>query len=283
MAAGLSTVFVHGSTWQEESSTTTTLAIAGGPRQVPAQALTGSMQSTYMKLTKTVYFTAMSTMTANMGQANYISANAYMDKIPQFQRPEVDAVGLMWGAVGGIGMRWKAFASEDVLNKTPEALLTIPDSSKVLHVACCTVMPPEWFSASHFDEITRGYYLSQTAGQVKLELSEVTAAAQSYEKQVENDRKALEDLPTIDRRPVPNNFNAAPLGGWPSLVKTSSSPVPQIGAPLQQGSKVRLTGLRAKNGVTGTLIQQFGDGKWKVKLDDGSGNALLRPGFFEPL
>ena len=31
------------------------------------------------KLTKTVHFTAMSTMTANMGQANYIAANAYMD------------------------------------------------------------------------------------------------------------------------------------------------------------------------------------------------------------
>lgn len=269
---------------QEDSSTTTTLAMAQGPRQVPAQALAASMSSTYLKLNKTVFFTAMSTMTANMGQANYISSNAYMDKIPQFERPEVDAVGLMWGAVGGIGMRWKAFASEDVLNKTPEALLTIPDSCKVLHVACCTISPPEWFSASHFDETTRGYYLQQTAGQIKLELSEVTASAQPWEKQVEADRKALEDLPTIDRRPVPNNFAAAaPLGGWPSLVKSQSPAVPQIVGALQKGSKVRLTGLRAKNGVTGTLIQQFGDGKWKVKLDDGSGNALLRPGFFEPL
>ena len=43
------------------------------------------------------------------------------DKMAQFQRPEVDSVGLMWGAVGGIGMRWKAFASEDILNATPEA------------------------------------------------------------------------------------------------------------------------------------------------------------------
>eukprot|EP00438_Fugacium_kawagutii_P031097 Skav204639 [mRNA] locus=scaffold1712:406598:408688:- [translate_table: standard] len=270
---------IHG---EEDTSSSTALAVAGGPRQVPAQALKDSISLTCLKLQKTVYFTAMSTMTANMGQANYIAANGYMDKIPAYQRPEVDAVGLMWGAVGGIGMRWKAFASEDVLNATPEALLTIPDSSKVLHVACCTISPPEWFSASHFDEVTRGYYLTSTAGSIKLELPEVTAAAQSWEKQVEADRKALEDVPTIDRRPLPNNFApAAPLGGWPSLVK-SQSPAIQIGATLQKGSKVRLTGLRAKNGVTGTLIQQFGDGKWKVKLDDGSGNALLRPGFFEP-
>ena len=255
---------------QEEASSVTTLAIAGGPRQVPVQAITGGMHSTIMKLQKTVYFTAMSTMTANMGQANYIAANAYMDKIPAYQRPEVDAVGLMWGAVGGIGMRWKAFASEDVLNKTPEALLTIPDSSKVLHIACCTMSPPEWFSASHFDEMTRGYYLSPSAGQIKLEVSETAAQSWEKENQVEVDRKALEDLPTIDRRPVPNNFANAPLGGWPSLVK--SSPVAStMTMPLQKGSKVRLTGLRAKNGVTGTLIQQFGDGKWKVKLDDGSG------------
>lgn len=267
---------------QDEASSTTALAIAAGPRQVPVQAISGGMHATCMRLQKTVYFTAMSTMTANMGQANYIASNAYMDKIPAYERPEVDAVGLMWGAVGGIGMRWKAFASEDVLNKTPEALLTIPDSSKVLHVACCTMFPPEWFSASHFDEMTRGYYLSPTAGQIKLELSE--AAAQSWEKQVNQgdmDKKALEDLPTIDRRPVPNNFANAPLGGWPSLV--TSSPAVTMSMPLQKGSKVRLTGLRAKNGVTGILIQQFGDGKWKVKLDDGSGNALLRPGFFEAI
>ena len=264
---------------QEEASSTTTLAISGGPRQMPAQAISGKMHSTCMKLQKTVSFTAMSTMTANMGQANYIAANAYLDKIPQYQRPELDSVGLMWGAVGGIGMRWKAFASEDVLNKTPDALLTIPDSSKVLYAACCTMQTPEWFSASHFDETTRGYYLSPTAGQIKLELPE-SAAAQSWEKQVEADRKALEDVPAIDRRPVPSNF--APLGGWPSLVKAQPGGLAiQMQAPLQQGVKVRLTGLRAKNGVTGTLMQQFADGKWKVKLDDGSGNALLRPGFFE--
>lgn len=51
--------------------------------------------------------------------------------------------------------------------------------------------------------------------------------------------------------------------------------------PLEEGARVRLIGLRAKNGLTGILVQKFADGKWKVKLDDGSGNALLRANYLE--
>merc|ERR1719491_1871247 len=71
------------------------------------------------KLHKSVQFSAWSTMTGNLGQSNYTAANAALDKFPAHQRPEIDAVTLMWGAVGGIGMRWKAFASADVLNANP--------------------------------------------------------------------------------------------------------------------------------------------------------------------
>ena len=48
-----------------------------------------------------------------------------------------------------------------------------------------------------------------------------------------------------------------------------------------EGAKIRLTGLRAKNGMTGTLLQRCDNGAWKVQLDDGSNNALLRPNNFE--
>ena len=269
---------------QEEAASTLTLATTAGPRQVPMQALPARPTYTCMKLQKTVQFTAMSTMTANMGQANYIASNGYLDRIPGFQRPEIDAVGLMWGAVGGIGMRFKAFASADMLNATPDLLLTIDDSCKVLFAACCTLYPPEWFSASHFDKFSREMYLSPTAGQLKLETNTEVAAQANWEKHLEDDRKALQDIPSVDRRPVPDNFALAnaPLGGWPSLVQPASQPSSGCPMPLQKGTRVRLTGLRAKNGVCGTLVQQYGDGKWKVKLDDGSGNALLRPGFFEP-
>lgn len=243
-----------------------------------------------MKLQKTVQFSAMSTMMGNMGQGNYVAANAYLDKIPGYQRPTIDAVTLMWGAVGHIGMRFKAFASADVLNATPEALLSIGDASKILNVTCTKMDPPEWYAGSHFDEYTRQAVLGPTAGQIKLEA--VTAAAEVMadwdELAAARDKEALKDLPIVDRRPVPENLSNleqediynAPLGGWPNL----SNHLPaQPELELEEGTKVRLTGLRAKNGLTGTLMRKFADGKWKVKLDDGSGSALLRADFFEAI
>ncbi|CAE8587620.1 unnamed protein product, partial [Polarella glacialis] len=274
--------------------------VAGGPRQTGVPLSQQGQKPCVLKLQKTVQFSAMSTMAANMGQANYIAANSYLDKIPNFQRPEIDAVALMWGAVGNIGMRFKAFASADVLNATPEMLLSISDASKVLCVTCTRMDPPEWYSAAHFDEMTRQYFLQPQAGVIKQE-GKVEAAFSApaevhsswADDNLTRDRAALKDRTDVDRRPVPENHNAqssfqsplgapsslGPLGGWPSLVRGSADST----VHLAEGTRVRLAGLRAKNGLTGVLVQQFGDGKWKVKLDDGSGNALLRSGFFEAI
>eukprot|EP00439_Symbiodinium_sp_Y106_P059933 s727_g8.t2 len=252
---------------QEEAASTLALATTAGPRQVPMQALPSRPTYTCMKLQKTVQFTAMSTMTANMGQSNYIAANSYLDKIPGMQRPEIDAVGLMWGAVGGIGMRFKAFASEDILNATPELLLTIPDSCKVLCAACCTINPPEWFSASHFDKFSREMYLSPSAGQIKLEEQTTEVAAQAHwEKHLEDDRKALQDMASVDRRPVPDNFALikapaqpalanAPLGGWPSLVSSPGR------SPRNRGSE-----LRRVEQETGTFMFMALDSRGEERL-----------------
>eukprot|EP00930_Biecheleria_cincta_P045156 TRINITY_DN3112_c0_g1_i1.p1 TRINITY_DN3112_c0_g1~~TRINITY_DN3112_c0_g1_i1.p1 ORF type:complete len:955 (+),score=212.11 TRINITY_DN3112_c0_g1_i1:144-3008(+) len=277
---------------QDMASGTTTLAI-GGPTHLPLQLAAGmkNQQYTCMKLQKTVVFSAMSTMMGNMGQGNYVAANAYLDKVPGYQRPTIDCVALMWGAVGHIGMRFKAFASADVLNATPEALLSIGDASKVLNVTCCKMDPPEWYSAGHFDEFTRSQVLTPTAGQLKLPAIGAAAAevlADWDELAAARDKEALKDLPTVDRRPIPENLSHieqediynAPLGGWPNLMNDLPA---RPDLELEEGTKVRLTGLRAKNGLTGTLMRKFADGKWKVKLDDGSGSALLRVDFFEAI
>eukprot|EP00930_Biecheleria_cincta_P045157 TRINITY_DN3112_c0_g2_i1.p1 TRINITY_DN3112_c0_g2~~TRINITY_DN3112_c0_g2_i1.p1 ORF type:complete len:965 (+),score=230.73 TRINITY_DN3112_c0_g2_i1:144-3038(+) len=280
---------------QDQAADTTTLAV-GGPTQLPLQAASGMKNQLHkcLKLGKTVNFSALSTMMGNMGQANYVAANAYLDKIPGYHRPELDAVTLMWGAVGHIGMRFKAFASADVLNATPEALLTISDASKILNVTCCKMDPPEWYGGSHFDEFTRQAVLTPSAGMIKFpEPTQNTAAAEVLadwdELAAARDKEALKSLALVDRRPIPENFSrfemedishAAPLGGWPSLMDEKTA---QPEMELEEGAKVRITGLRAKNGLTGTLMQKFADGKWKVKLDDGSGNALLRVGFFEAI
>ena len=167
----------------------------------------------------------------------------------------------MWGAVGGIGMRWKAFASEDFLNDVPDSLLSIEDCGKVLHCTAVYLYPPEWICAQRYDDQTKKAVLRPTAGQIPLDISTVSAA--------EVADTALQGLPDVDRRPVPGNFSDSPLGGWPSLVS--------------EGAKVKLTGLRAKNGVTGIVMNCFDDGRWKVQLDDGSGSVLLRAHCFEVL
>eukprot|EP00930_Biecheleria_cincta_P098524 TRINITY_DN9017_c0_g1_i1.p1 TRINITY_DN9017_c0_g1~~TRINITY_DN9017_c0_g1_i1.p1 ORF type:complete len:794 (-),score=199.57 TRINITY_DN9017_c0_g1_i1:251-2593(-) len=244
---------------------------------------------TSMKLQKTVFFTAMSSFWGNMGQSNYTAANAVMDKLPGFERPEIDAVGLMWGAVGHIGMRFKAFASMDALNATPEALLTIEDSRMVLQIACCCMDTPEWFNANHFDEFSRSQVLLPTAGKIKFDSSQDTAAETTGnwgDMAGARDKMALQSAASVDRRPLPGaagfmETDSAPLGGWPSLLGAGT-----IGAtdlPLVPGTRVQLTGLKAKNGVTGVLVQMAGDGKWKVKLDDGSGIALLRSSFLQAI
>lgn len=236
------------------------------------------------KVGKSVQFSAMSTMTGNMGQANYTAANIYLDKLPFYQRPEIDAVTLMWGAVGNIGMRWKAFASADVLNATPDQLLTINDAARVLNATCCKMETPEWYSACFMDQYGREAFLYPSSGggtgggwkpsedvQVRPREWRAEGLRQSY-------------LFSQGLRPEGPTAKAAsqgtPLGGWPGLVGLDKDAVvPQRSRPsyeLEPGARVELVGLSSKNGTTGILIKAFSDGKWKVRLDDGSGNALLR-------
>lgn len=116
-----------------------------------------------IKLQKAVVFTALSTITPNMGQSNYAAANAFLDKIAPYERPEIDATGLMWGTVGGIGMRLKAFGSNDFMLQTPDLLMTPDDASKVLHVVATKMEMPEWVGANYMDPNFREAIVEQGA------------------------------------------------------------------------------------------------------------------------
>lgn len=65
-------------------------------------------------------YSACSNPMGNPGQSNYCAANHVLDVLTFGCRTSdklknFDACAIMWGAVGGIGMRWKAFASQDML------------------------------------------------------------------------------------------------------------------------------------------------------------------------
>lgn len=58
-------------------------------------------------------------MGGNPGQANYTSSNSYLESLSWWSRqqcPHYPAKSLLWGAVGDIGMRLKAFGSADLLS-----------------------------------------------------------------------------------------------------------------------------------------------------------------------
>jgi len=246
-----------------------------------------------VKAEKIVQFSALSTMTANMGQSNYIAANSFLDKLPFFARPEIDAVTLMWGAVGNIGMRWKAFASADMLNSNPEALMYVGDAAKVLMMTATRMDPPEWYAASFFDEWTRQAMLSPTAG-----VHSGGRPGENYQAPATS-RGSVARAATAKREPAEDPTKPetelqlkapelGPLGGWPSLSDFTTPEELTLAAQaaeteLHDGMRVQLCNLQvAKNGQTGTVVKMCKDDKWKVKMDRG-GHALLKACYLSPI
>lgn len=242
----------------------------------------------HVKSQKIVQFSALSTMTANMGQSNYVAANCFLDKMPFWERPEVDAVTLMWGAVGNIGMRWKAFASQDMLNANPEALMSVNDAAKVLTMTATRMDPPEWYAGSFFDEWTRQSMLMPTAGVHSgggFRPGENYQAINLGAKQVESRSEEPKAVPKEEKKPdeldmILKTTESGPLGGWPTLLEEllpPAAPTVVFDEPeLVEGMRVQLRGLQpAKNGLLGTLLKKCKEDKWKVRLDKGE-NALLK-------
>lgn len=73
-----------------------------------------------------------------------ISPPPHLERVPKTGLAPQMHPRLMWGTVGGMGMRWKAFASADFMNATPDLLMGIEDAAKVLHVVATKMEMPEW-------------------------------------------------------------------------------------------------------------------------------------------
>lgn len=187
------------------------------------------------KVMNTVQFSALSTMFANMGQANYVAANSFLDKLPFYQRPQVESLTLMWGAVGNVGMRWKAFASADMLNANPDALLDIDDARKVLKLTCTTYvgLKAEWCAASFFDEATKSNILRKTAGAVE-------GWQAGWPVRGGEDARAFDDC-SAPARELCTWSEPGPLGGWPEL--NSQQEGTEGGEPRQEEPLAKSTPL----------------------------------------
>jgi len=243
---------------------------------------------------KMIQFSASNTMTANMGQTNYISANSYLDKMPFYERPETEAITLMWGAVGGIGMRLKAFGSQDMLNATPEAQTTVDEAAKIMWVTVGWTGVPEWYNVQMYDPVTREWFLRPTAGNGSgggYRGGESTAVPaidlpeqkrEMAEKEDEAEAKKAEFAEKEQKLPRKEAMAApepplSPLAGWPGFAGApAAETVPAGGGSFVEGARVMFTGMKAKNGMTGTLVKMQGNGRWKIRMDLDGALASLK-------
>jgi len=248
-----------------------------------------------LKVNKTVWFSAVSTMLqGNMGQANYVAANNFLDKLPSYQRQALYAVTLMWGAVGNVGMRWKNFASMDAL--PAENLMSIDDCRKALRLTLNhnVVSGDEWYAFHAVDDHTRALLLKDTISQKDAQFSRDEDISVPQRNVEETSKEA--PAPAAQPRP---EAEESPLGGWPliaqGLPQQAQHPAGQPEEPqqpdilvdperpLEEGMRVLFQNLQTKSGITGVLLQKYSNERWKVSMDDGTGNAVLKARYLVPL
>mmetsp|Transcript_88207 Transcript_88207/g.285522 ORF Transcript_88207/g.285522 Transcript_88207/m.285522 type:complete len:730 (-) Transcript_88207:124-2313(-) len=251
-----------------------------------------------MKMQKIVYFSGFGTVMGGLGQSNYIAANCMLDRWSSLTRTVVEGTTVMWGAIGGVGMRMKTFGSMDVLNQAPENFLTITDSCKVLQVVCGRMDVPEWFAACNTEPAGREAMLIPTAGYGsgggwKPGEDAGLAGLGAARAWPGPDGGAAATGPTVTGQPEqpeqpgakePPAPEDGPLGGWPALQSPAAAPQKPGSWPLVVGSRVRLCGLKtSKNGATGRTVAQKSNGRWMVNLDNDLGKALLKEDYLEPI
>lgn len=242
-----------------------------------AEALQLSSASVYypdeqpllMGISSWLLFSAGSQFNGNPGQTNYAAANGILDAMTFSMRTtnciNFDALTLMWGAVGGIGMRWKAFASQDFLEGL-DVLFSVEDARKVL-MHMMNGVAPEWTCAQLVPKSENGSYLESFS--------------------------ILTFQTTTGRRHSGNNpwvYERSSMGKGGGLCLESSQPATlQHKRQTEQkdsqeswlfpGRRVRVHGLAVNsemNGAKGTLIEELEPRIWHVRLDDDMGEKLLK-------
>mmetsp|Transcript_141338 Transcript_141338/g.260468 ORF Transcript_141338/g.260468 Transcript_141338/m.260468 type:complete len:603 (-) Transcript_141338:120-1928(-) len=207
-------------------------------------------------------FSALSSMMGNMGQGNYCAANNLLD-VMSFNarmtfRPNDMPCTMMWGAVTGIGMRWKAFASQDFLAKDENfaAMLIYYNEAQTGLGYILRGFAPEWVSVALFDPQTLAFIKSKE----------------------------------VVRHPDPWGFakgKGLGRGGGLSFdnedssldVYEKNSQQVESDEWLIPGRRVEICGLLKSpdlNGMKCTLVEEVDDEKWQVRLDGDLGDKLIK-------
>jgi len=230
-------------------------------------------------LQRWVLFSAMSTMTGNIGQSNYTAGNGMLDGYTFQQRQQRYSwdCTLMWGAVANIGMRWKAFASQDFLAASSAALLfTVTDAQKILYCTAIMQAPQEWIGCA----LGMGNPQQASQGGGYIDDGDTATTKHSF--------LYPEDAPDGVVEVIPATKTAE---SRTEVEDTGSCPDCDVLASLQQecqqmlkeptftaGDRVKLCNWKNRpemNGLIGTLVRQMKDGKWRVRMDNNMGDKIM--------
>jgi len=208
-------------------------------------------------------FSAVSTMFGNMGQSNYAASNQFMDALT-FSARQVrsccfEAHTIMWGTVGHMGMRWKAFGSADMIyaDMGGEDIVMMPFEAAICLKTVFEGVCPEWFVANKFDTATTAAF--RGGGWP------ANPDPWGMKKGKGGGSDLHGDLP----EPLQTNSKSAP----------ASSATSSRAKGAYEGRRVRLHRLEKAtdmNGKKGTLVEAMEDGNWIVRLDGGLGDKILK-------
>jgi len=206
-------------------------------------------------------FSALSNWFGNTGQSNYACANMVMDALNASARQTMKSnfmpLIIMWGAVTGLGMRWKAFASQDFLLKADnvaEVIMDAKDAQRVLRFMVNGVSP-EILAASMFDEQTKAFFLSGYRNPTPWGNKKGQGGGLTFQ-----DDDSSDGDESIDE------------GILEEVLEENSK-------RLRVGQRVEICGLinaTEMNGVRGTLIEEVSADKWQVKLEGSSEDKLIK-------
>jgi len=171
----------------------------------------------------------------------------------------------MGGAVAGLGMRWKAFASADMLLQNENAadqMISYMEALKGLQIMIYGTSP-EWVHIGKFDKPTMDWFLSDGIMRSKDPWGFGKGGGVSFHQRAS---------PGVETMKVVEGELQSSAAEDPGMRNDD-------GLWLFPGRRVRIHGLVIHadlNERKGTLIEEVGPGTWHVKLDDGHGEKLLK-------
>merc|ERR1719327_1532139 len=227
-------------------------------------------------------------MIGNVGQSNYCAANALLDamtfSMKQAGPLDFNPMTLMWGAVAGLGMRWKAFGEKDVLlqaENSAEIMLDWREAKEVLTMMIIGV-GPEWVMANKADEITRQYMtapnpsiLGKASDPWRLGKGGGELSRDASWEYLHSGAESPDEIATI-----PSSASR----DWQRLrhPKTNGSRIRPRSASknawLFEGRRVQTYGLERSphmNNIKGTLIAEVEEGRWQIRLDGDHGEKKV--------